>query len=132
MPPAVWAWPTSRNSSRILRSEFEAPISDGFIGDVQAAFRQEIFRITQAQGETEKQPDCVLDDFGWKSMPFAGDSCHPANLAPLEDPIQGVNLSMPAIRFLSSPLKLCHYFGGSGVGYGEEALFGRGYSQATA
>ena len=49
-------------------SEFPAPLPDGFIGNNNPAFGEEIFDITEAQAETVIDPDGVADDFRWKTV----------------------------------------------------------------
>jgi hypothetical protein len=44
------------------RSELQHPSSDRFIGDVQPAFRQQIFDIAEAEGKAKLQPHGVPDD----------------------------------------------------------------------
>ena len=49
-------------------SEFPAPSPDGFIGNNNPAFGEEIFDITEAQAETVIDPDGVADDFRWETV----------------------------------------------------------------
>ena len=49
-------------------SEFPAPSPDGFIGNNNPAFGEEIFDITEAQAETVIDPHGVADDFRWKTV----------------------------------------------------------------
>src|SRR5215813_477066 len=52
------------------------PATNGFIGDSNAAFRQQIFDVTKAQGETQIEPDRRLDDFGRKPVLLVADFLH--------------------------------------------------------
>jgi len=54
--------------TRVLRAELEAPKPDRFVGNCDAALREEILNISKAQTETVVQPDGVVDDFGRKSI----------------------------------------------------------------
>jgi hypothetical protein len=64
-----------------LRPELDAPGPNGLITHLDAAFRQEIFDITEAEGEPKIKPDCPADHIGWKSMALEGDWFHPINLS---------------------------------------------------
>jgi hypothetical protein len=54
--------------TRVLRAELEAPKPDRFVGNCDAALREEILNISKAQTETVVQPDGVVDDFWRKSI----------------------------------------------------------------
>src|SRR5437762_7390823 len=43
-------------------SEHRHPAPDRFVGDIDAAFGEQLFDVSEAQGEAEIEPDCVLDD----------------------------------------------------------------------
>jgi|HubBroStandDraft_4_1064222.scaffolds.fasta_scaffold24468_5 hypothetical protein len=53
------------------------PASNGLVGDRNAAFRQQIFDVTQAQGEPEVEPDRPLNDLGRETVAGVADSLHP-------------------------------------------------------
>ena len=54
------------------------PVSGRFIGHDDAAFRQQILDISEAQGEAVVQPYGMTDDLGRKSVTtIAGLSLHP-------------------------------------------------------
>jgi len=52
----------------ITRSEFSAPLSDGFERNQDAAFGQQIFDITEAHTETMIDPHGIADDFRRESV----------------------------------------------------------------
>src|SRR3974377_1232647 len=54
----------------IIRAELLTPQPNGFIGYEDAAFRQKILDVSEAETETMVGPDCVTDDLGRK--PIAG------------------------------------------------------------
>jgi hypothetical protein len=49
-------------------SEFPTPTPDGFVGNNNAAFGEEIFDITEAQTEAVIKPDGTANDFGREPM----------------------------------------------------------------
>ncbi len=59
--------PTLQASS-VLRTKLEAPKSDRFVGNRDAALRQQFLNVPKAHAESVVEPDGVADDFGWKSM----------------------------------------------------------------
>ena len=54
----------------IVLPELATPLADGFIGDVDAAFEQELLHVAVAQGETIVEPDAVADDLAGKAVIF--------------------------------------------------------------
>jgi hypothetical protein len=49
------------------------PAAHDLVGDHDAAFRQQIFDVTQAQGEADIKPDRLLDDFGREAVAAKAD-----------------------------------------------------------
>src|SRR5216684_1758735 len=54
--------------SRDHRSELQHPASDGLIGYVEPALGEEILDISIAEGETQVEPDSMLDDDRGKAV----------------------------------------------------------------
>ena len=50
------------------RSKHRYPAPDRFVGNVDAAFGQQFFDVSEAQREAEIEPDSVLDDLGWEAV----------------------------------------------------------------
>jgi hypothetical protein len=48
--------------SRDHRSEFQHPIPDGFVGDVEATVGQQFLYVAAAEREAQVEPNGVLDD----------------------------------------------------------------------
>ena len=69
-------------STSVLRTEFDAPKSDRFIGNRDAALRQQILDISKADAESMVEPDGLAYDFRRKSIsPVARRVvCHRASL----------------------------------------------------
>ena len=52
----------------IVGAELPTPMSNGFVGDGNAALRQEILYIAEAHAETMVDPDGVTNDLRWETM----------------------------------------------------------------
>jgi hypothetical protein len=63
IPSITEASPFLLKTSRIVGSEFPAPLSDGFVRNNDSAFGQKTFHITEAQTEAMIDPNGVADDF---------------------------------------------------------------------
>jgi hypothetical protein len=67
----------------ILLAEFPAPVSNGFIGQYNAAGGHELFDITIAEREAKREPDGVADNFGREAIARVvrqiGSCCHAAD-----------------------------------------------------
>ena len=44
----------------IVLPEFETPLANGFVGDIDATFEQELLHVAVAQGEAIREPDAWL------------------------------------------------------------------------
>jgi hypothetical protein len=53
---------------RVREAEGLAPLPDGFVRDRDAAMREEVFDVAQAQGEAAVEPNGVADDGGRESV----------------------------------------------------------------
>ena len=58
------------------------PAPNGFIADRDAAFRQQIFDVAQAQGEPEIEPDRLMNDLRWEPISTVADFLHPLGYRP--------------------------------------------------
>lgn len=56
--------------SGVFGSKLDAPQSDRFVANGDAALSQKIFDIAIAEVESIVLPNGVTDDFGWKTMSF--------------------------------------------------------------
>ncbi len=76
----------SFQSTRVLGSELDRPLSDSFVGHIHAALNEHFFDFPKAQTESKVGPDGVADDLLWKTMPKVAGSAsfHPVSL-PAED-----------------------------------------------
>jgi hypothetical protein len=65
------------------------PAPNGFVGDRDAAFRQQIFDVAEAQGEPEIEPDRLMNDL-WREPVSA--------VADLLDPLGYRRAKPPQVR----------------------------------
>src|SRR5512139_2372350 len=77
MPGAVRPGPAFAQVRRDQRSEMVHPAPDGLIGKPNAAFRQQVFDVAQAQGEAEVEPDRLMDDLGREAVAAVATLLHP-------------------------------------------------------
>src|SRR3954453_2084052 len=52
-----------------MLTELVRPLSDGFVGDDDAASRQQLLNHAKPEGEAEVQPDGMADDLGREPIP---------------------------------------------------------------
>ena len=64
------------------RPEMVHPAPNGFVGDRDAAFRQQIFDVAEAQGEPEIEPDRLMNDLRWEPISTVADFLHPLGYRP--------------------------------------------------
>jgi hypothetical protein len=73
----VWGFgPTLAQIGCDRLPEMVHPAPDCFIGDRNAAFRQQIFDIAEAQGEPKIEPDCLMNDLGRELVSVVADFLH--------------------------------------------------------
>src|SRR5271157_5149431 len=53
------------------------PTPNRLIRHRHSAFRQQIFDVTQAEGEPEVEPYCLVNDLGRETIPAVADFLHP-------------------------------------------------------
>jgi hypothetical protein len=51
-------------------SEFQAPLTDRFVGQHDPTLGHDFFDITETEGEADIQPDAVTNNLGWEAIPF--------------------------------------------------------------
>jgi len=61
-------------------AKLKKPPPHGFVGDIEAALREEIFYVSIAQSEPGVEPYCVADDFRRKPIALKGNILHPETL----------------------------------------------------
>ena len=52
----------------VLSAELPAPLPDCLVGHGDAALRQEVLDVSEAQAEAVVEPDGMGDDLGWKAV----------------------------------------------------------------
>jgi hypothetical protein len=60
--------PSAPEPISIILPELTTPLTDGFIGHDDAAFRQPLVHVAVAQGEARVEPDPMADDFRGKAV----------------------------------------------------------------
>ena len=59
---------SSPQSTGVFGSKFPAPGSNGFVGNGDATFSEQVLDIAKAQSKPMVQPDGMADDFVWKAV----------------------------------------------------------------
>src|SRR5580704_6058999 len=77
MPGGVGRGSTFAQIRRDQGPEMIHPAPNGLVGDYDAAFRQQVFDVTEAQCEPEIEPDRLLDDLWRKAVAAIADFLHP-------------------------------------------------------
>ena len=96
VPLAIWPRAQSRQFAGIGRPELLGPVTNSFIGHVDAALSKQILDIAVAERESEVQPDSVLDNGRWEAMSAIGDFLHRRTLSHLVQRNHSVTVTMPA------------------------------------
>jgi len=76
MPRAVRPGPAFAQVRRDQRPKVVHPTPNGLVGKPNTAFRQQVFDVAQAQGESEIEPDRLMDDLRWEAKPGVADLVH--------------------------------------------------------
>ena len=53
---------------RVVLPKLPTPLADGFMRDVDPAFKEELLHITVAQGEAVVEPDAMADDLAGEAV----------------------------------------------------------------
>lgn len=70
MPCVPRPRPSAPQPIGVILPELATPLTDGFIGDGDAALEQHLLHVAVAQGESIVEPDAVADDLPWKAVMF--------------------------------------------------------------
>jgi hypothetical protein len=98
VPDGVGLWPSFAEFRRDHWPEMVHPAPNGLIRDRNAAFCQQIFDVTKAQGKPQIEPDRLLDDFGGEPLPFVADFIHALGLLnPRPRPQARIDVTTPQI-----------------------------------
>jgi hypothetical protein len=62
MPCVSWLGASTLQLIRVLLPKFQTPLTDGFMGHVDAALEQELLPIAIAQREAVGEPDAMAND----------------------------------------------------------------------
>ena len=70
MPLVPWLGAAMLQLIRVVLPKFQTPLPDGFMGDVDPAFKQEFFHVAVTQREAIIEPDAMTDDLPGKAVVF--------------------------------------------------------------
>jgi hypothetical protein len=70
VPLITWLRASTLQLIRVVLPKLQTPLADGFMGDVDTAFKEQLLHIAIAQGEAVVEPDAMANDFAWKAVIF--------------------------------------------------------------
>ena len=70
MPSVAGAWTVRTNPLGVGSTKFQAPLTDGFVANHNAALGHHIFDAAKTQAESKVLPHTVADDLDGKAMAF--------------------------------------------------------------
>ena len=76
VPDAVDPGASFANVSRNRGTELVRPTANGLVSDVDAARGKQFLDVSQAEGETEREPHRLADDIRQETVPLVGNSLH--------------------------------------------------------
>jgi len=90
--------------SRVGLTKLQSPAPDYFVGQLNSSLGEQIFDIAKAEGKSEIQPDCMLDDLRREAMAAIADSSHLQRLTPHH--VDGIRfyVTMPRQRYKRASL----------------------------
>ena len=62
MPLVPWLGASTFQLIRIVLPKFQTPLTDGFMGDVDTAFKQQLLHVAVTQREAIIEPDAMAND----------------------------------------------------------------------
>ena len=62
MPFIAWLGASTLQLIRVVLAKLQTPLADGFMGDVDPAFEQQLLHVAVAQGEAIIESDAMADD----------------------------------------------------------------------
>jgi hypothetical protein len=68
VPLVPWLGASTLQPIGVRLPTLETPLTDGLVGHVDAAFKQQFLHVAVAQGEARGEPDPVADDFARKAV----------------------------------------------------------------
>src|SRR5262249_27096003 len=70
MPFVSWLGASTLQLIGVVLPKFQTPLTDGFMGDVDAALEQELLHVAITQGEAVVEPDAMADNFAGEAVVF--------------------------------------------------------------
>src|SRR5262245_65773128 len=68
MPFVPWLGASTLQPIGIVLPKFQTPLADGFMGDVDTAFKEQLLDIAVAQREAVREPDAMADDLAGEAV----------------------------------------------------------------
>jgi hypothetical protein len=68
VPLVPWLGASTLQLIRIVLPKFQTPLTDGFMGDVDPAFKQQLLHVAVTQREAIREPDAMADDLAGKAV----------------------------------------------------------------
>src|SRR5215471_9518493 len=68
VPLVTWPGSSVLQLIGVCLSKLEAPLADGLVGHIDAAFEQQLLHVAVAQREAIVKPDPMADDLTWKAV----------------------------------------------------------------
>jgi hypothetical protein len=68
VPLVPWLGASTLQLMRIVLPKFQTPLTDGFMGDVDPAFKQQLLHVAVTQREAIREPDAMADDLAGKAV----------------------------------------------------------------
>jgi len=70
VPLVPWLGASMLELIRVVLPKFQTPLTDGFMGDIDPAFKQQLLHVAVTQREAIIEPDAMADDFAGKAVIF--------------------------------------------------------------
>ena len=70
VPFVTWLGASVLQLIRVVLPEFQTPLADGLMSDVDTALAQDLLHVAIAQGEAVVEPDPMADDLAGKAVMF--------------------------------------------------------------
>jgi len=70
VPLVPWLGASTLQLIGVVLPKFQTPLADGFMRDVDPAFKEELLHVTVAQGEAIIEPDAMTDDLTGEAVVF--------------------------------------------------------------
>src|SRR5262249_39110805 len=70
VPLIPWLGAATLQLIRVVLPKLQTPLADGFMGDIDPAFKEELLHVAVAQGEAIIEPDAMANDLTGEAVVF--------------------------------------------------------------